>query len=288
MSKLVLHKITRRALSAVAKQPPHAILLVAPTGSGKGAVVQLLAAELLEIQEKELKNYPYYKLILPDERHAISIDIIREAIHFTTLKTTTNSAIGRVIVIEDSHHMTAGAQNALLKTLEEPPLGTTIILTATSERQLLPTVVSRLQVISMPLPGRDSINDYFSDQGYSKPAVEQALLMSGGLPGLMHALLSNDKEHPLLKATLIARSILSQTPFERLTGIDLLAKDKQLCFDVLFILEQMASITMKQNDKESSSLRRWQKILAASHTANRQLMANTQPKLVLLHFMLNA
>lgn len=288
MSKILLHKVARQALTTLVDQPPQALLIVAPSGSGKGAVVQLLASELLGVQEQNLKNYPYFKLIQPDEKHTVSIDAIREAIRFTTLKTSTKSGISRVIVIENSQNMTVEAQNALLKTLEEPPSGTMIILTAPGERQLLPTVLSRLQIVTLPLPDRESIKTYFSVEGYTSKAVDQALLMSGGLPGLMHSLLNNDKEHPLVEATLIARSILGQTPFERLTSIDGLAKNKQLCFDVLFILEQMASISMRQNNKKSSSLRRWQKILSASHAANKQLLSNAQTKLVLLHFMLAA
>ena len=286
MSKLLLHKLARQTLTDLVERPPHALLLVAPSGSGKGAVAQLLASEMLGVQELNLKNHPYYKLVRPDERHTISIDAIRETIRFTTLRTTAKVGIRRVIVIEDGQSMTAEAQNALLKTLEEPPEGTMLILTATSERQLLPTVLSRLQIITLLLPDRKSITSYFLTEGYLGPAIEQAMLMSGGLPGLMQALLKNDEQHPLVEATRLARKVLGQTPFERLATIDELAKNKQICFDVLFILEQMASITMRQNNKNADLLKRWQKILAASHSANKQLLANAQTKLVLLNFML--
>lgn len=51
-------------------------------------------------------------------------------------------------VIESAHHLSAGAQNALLKTLEEPPAHATVILTTDRESALLPTVRSRVVRIS--------------------------------------------------------------------------------------------------------------------------------------------
>lgn len=57
------------------------------------------------------------------------------------------SAKGRAIVLESAQNLTPEAQNALLKTLEEPPESAIIILGADSETTLLPTLLSRCQVI---------------------------------------------------------------------------------------------------------------------------------------------
>lgn len=57
------------------------------------------------------------------------------------------SAKGRVVVLEDATSLTIEAQNALLKTLEEPPQEAILILGASSEARLLPTILSRCQVI---------------------------------------------------------------------------------------------------------------------------------------------
>jgi hypothetical protein len=182
--------------------------------------------------------------------------------------------------------MTAQAQNALLKTLEEPPAGTIMILTAPSELSLLPTIRSRLQLLTLPTIDNLTTVDYFKAQGYQLSVIERALLMSGGLLGLMHALLEEDNEHPLVRATKIAHDLLEQTTFNRLAGIENLAKDRQLCSDVLFILAQMASIALGHDQTNLKVLQKWQRILTASHTASSQLLANAQTKLVLLNFML--
>jgi hypothetical protein len=55
----------------------------------------------------------------------------------------------KAIIIEDSHLLTTEAQNALLKVLEEPPNHTIIILSAQSKDTMLPTIISRCQVIEL-------------------------------------------------------------------------------------------------------------------------------------------
>ena len=287
MTELLLHKTARQALDNFIAKPSHAVLLIAPTGSGKGAVAKLLAGQLLQLPEQKLIGSQHFKHLVPNSNKGIAVDDIREVIHFTTLRSTAQTSINRVIVIEDSQQMTAQAQNALLKTLEEPPAGTIMILTAPSERSLLPTIRSRLQLLTLPLIDNQTIVDYFVAQGYQSAVIERALLMSGGLLGLMHALLEEDNEHPLVKATKIAHDLLEQTTFDRLAGIDNLAKDRQLCSDVLFILAQMASIALGQGQKNIKALQKWQKILTASHAASGQLLRNAQTKLVLLNFMLS-
>lgn len=59
------------------------------------------------------------------------------------------SAKGRVVVIESAHNLTMEAQNALLKTLEEPPESAILILGASSDANLLPTILSRCQILNL-------------------------------------------------------------------------------------------------------------------------------------------
>lgn len=59
------------------------------------------------------------------------------------------SAKGRVLVIEDAGSLTIEAQNALLKTLEEPPQEAILILGVASDTYLLPTILSRCQIIRL-------------------------------------------------------------------------------------------------------------------------------------------
>lgn len=56
-------------------------------------------------------------------------------------------AQGRAVVLEDASSLTIEAQNALLKTIEELPENSLLILSATSDAQLLPTIISRCEII---------------------------------------------------------------------------------------------------------------------------------------------
>ncbi len=59
------------------------------------------------------------------------------------------SAKGRAVILEDASVMTIEAQNALLKTLEEPPSSAILILAAPSDSKFLPTILSRCQIIRL-------------------------------------------------------------------------------------------------------------------------------------------
>lgn len=104
------------------------------------------------------------------------------------------SARRKVIVVAEAHAMNDVAANHLLKTLEEPPPKTTIILTATSGANLLPTIVSRCQPIRFgpvsTAQTQAALERFF-------PNTDQALIravaaFSGGRPGYARRLL----EHP--------------------------------------------------------------------------------------------
>ena len=72
---------------------------------------------------------------------------------------------GKVFVVEEAELLNPASQNALLKTLEEPPAGTTLILITTREERLLPTIRSRCQRQAfVPLPD-EAVADYFDRHG---------------------------------------------------------------------------------------------------------------------------
>lgn len=59
-------------------------------------------------------------------------------------------AKGRAVVLEDASNLTHEAQNALLKTLEEPPENAILILAAPSDAKFLPTILSRCKIVILP------------------------------------------------------------------------------------------------------------------------------------------
>lgn len=283
MAKLVLHPKTQSDIAQSVARPAHALLLVASGGSGKLSLARQMAAQILDISEDRLEKYPYTLTVSPIDGRAISIDTVRELQHFTTLKIPGEKGIRRVVIIESADLMTTEAQNALLKTLEEPPTDTVFILTAASVEALLPTIQSRVRVLQLVTPTTGDLKNHLSET-YNSKDIDKALLVSGGLPGLTVALLESPEAHPLYEATIQARQILQSTIYERLLLVDGMSKQKQLAADIVFILGQMAHMALTQSS--GGGVKKWQTILKASYTAAEDLRSNTQTKLVLIHLML--
>jgi hypothetical protein len=103
------------------------------------------------------------------------------------------SAPWKVAVIPDAEDLNPDAQNVLLKTLEEPPAGSLLILIAKSPGSLLPTVLSRCRILRFPALSDGTLRSILMDTyGQKKEAAERAVREAGG--NLTLALRSADPE----------------------------------------------------------------------------------------------
>lgn len=279
---IVLNEATHGQLNAYLKKPSHAVLLVGAKGSGKRTVANHLILETFGV--REVSDFPYGKILSPIDGKSTGIEAVRELEHFLALKVPNENEFNRFIIFEDAHTLTPEAQNALLKTLEEPPKGSVIVMTSAFEQAMLPTIRSRVQTIKVNKPAIGHLERHFSELGYNMEDIRRANSISGGLPGLMTDLLSG-QEHPLTAATNYARQLLSKTSYEKLLLVDELAKNKTLCLDICFILQQMSHISLQK--ASGPAIKKWQSILEASYAATDQLQRSAQPKLVLDNLMLH-
>jgi hypothetical protein len=95
----------------------------------------------------------------------------------------------RIAIVERADRLTDDAQTALLKTLEEPPAGVTIVLCADDEDRLLPTVRSRSARIRLGPVATREIEAILSDAGVAEPPVAARLArIAFGRPGLARTL----------------------------------------------------------------------------------------------------
>ena len=95
--------------------------------------------------------------------------MIRDLQHYLQLKTIGDRPVRRIAIVEHGERLRTEAQNAFLKLLEEPPQDTVIITTTTTPQALLPTILSRVQVIPVNTPDMDSVKEYFIKAGDTRP-----------------------------------------------------------------------------------------------------------------------
>jgi hypothetical protein len=288
MDGFVLHSATQRDINNTVAWPPHSILLVGAAGAGKGTIASLVAARLLNQTFTGLSNYPYYRHIAAKDS-PISIEAIRELHGFMKLQTPGSAPIRRIVLMENAEHMTQEAQNAFLKLLEEPPSDTVIILTANSERSLLPTITSRTSTIHIKTPGKENLSSYFAAKGYADDDILKAFYISGGQPGLMSSLLEPANDNALLGYISKAKAILSTPLFLRLTMADELSKQKDqmpllltACYKVCHAAFSQAVDT--GNDSEA---KRWHKAMREISNKENSLQSNPNNKLLLTDLLLS-
>lgn len=99
------------------------------------------------------QNHPDVLTLAPNEKHVIPIDSVRDLSARLSLKSSTGRI--KVVRIFEADRMNPAAQNALLKTLEEPSGDTCFLLTAARPRSLLLTVRSRCQKLQLGGADRD-------------------------------------------------------------------------------------------------------------------------------------
>lgn len=171
----------------------HAYLITGPSGSGRSTLALRLAQAMnctgspvpcgvcrsCDLIARE--GHADIHRLVPDGR-SIKIEQVRNLQHDLALRPV--EAPYRVAIIEQAQTATGHAADALLKTLEEPPPTTRLILTADAAENLLPTMVSRCQVIALrPVPVGDIAQAVASRYALSADEASMLAHLAGGRPG---------------------------------------------------------------------------------------------------------
>ncbi len=288
MAKLLLNSQTEADIQSFISNPSHALLLQGPTGSGKYYLASWIGEQLIGLADGKLVTYPYFLHVSPLKSN-IGIEEIRQLQSFLQLKTTgSKEGIRRVVIIEDAHNLTLEAQNALLKSLEEPPAGTAIVLTAVETKTLLPTIYSRVQQISVRSIPLDDATNFFTSN-VAKESIRKAYSLSGGLAGLLSALLTSESEHPLLQSIEQAKRLFRMSMYERLVQINQLTSDRTEISNLLGACKHIAIAGLRQACERGkhNDIERWYQILTESHRAEERLQLAVSSKLLLTDLFLN-
>lgn len=223
---IIGHKHIRERFDRMirAGRAAHAFLFLGPEHVGKCTVACDVALQFLGLNIDTDSNRPIPDLItLSPERveekgkireKQVSIELVREAIHSLALSPYRGS--GKALLIENIGKLSEEAQNALLKTVEEPPENTLIIVVAHELGAALPTLASRTEKIHFSLVSPGELRTAFPDA--------DEVVRSLGRPGM---LLGADRESVADDLALLRQLIqLEKAPvFERLALAEALSSD---------------------------------------------------------------
>ncbi|MBL8510364.1 MAG: DNA polymerase III subunit delta', partial [Betaproteobacteria bacterium] len=221
---------------------PHAMLIDGRQGVGKLEFAQAVAQSLLcEARQGDVAcntcsacgwfregNHPDFRVLMPEslsleeedieaidesttkekkKSREIKIEQIRDIADFMTL--TTHREGFRVLLIHPAEAMNPAAANALLKTLEEPPAGSVILLVTEQPGRLLATIRSRCQRLTVPFPEAGVALEWLQQQGVKE--AEVALAAAGGAP--LNAIAFAESDYQVERRNFIAALVDSESDY---------------------------------------------------------------------------
>jgi DNA polymerase III subunit delta' len=200
--------------AALAAGPSHAYLFRGPRGSGKRTTARAFAAEILaagaedpaDARRRALLDpspHPDLVWIRPRGSQHLVEEVREQVIRAAAYRPFEGER--RVFVIESAEAMRDESQNALLKTLEEPPGFAHLLLLSSEPEALLETIVSRCQQVDFsPLPPA-ALAATLGDEGPADQ-VEAAARLAGGDAGRARLLLSDQGRSLRAEAERLARA----------------------------------------------------------------------------------
>ena len=260
------------------------MLVLGDSGTGKLSFAKLLAQMLFCTSKDDkpclsctacnkINSGTHTGLILLGanrEDSTIKIDEIRELI--LELSSYGIESALRVVVIVDAHRMTVQAQNALLKSLEEPSRDCYFILTSSKEKALLPTVISRCTELRLPLWPKDKLVSELIEQGVEANKAEEIASLSGGSIGKALVYANDDSFRELL--TLFEDSFLSLNNEKSVAYASSKLKASRDDGDMLINLLEIYTTNLLKKADNSQALKNINNMLSAIATARKWQKSN--------------
>jgi DNA polymerase-3 subunit delta' len=188
----------------------------------------------LNIIEPTIKNPDHPRELIPAANGEIRIQQIRELQKTINLKPYQSRC--RVLIFLRFHQANVEACNALLKTLEEAPSYAVLILTADNPEQLLPTIVSRCEVLRLrPLKVEEVLKE-MEGRGVESDRATLVSHLSGGRFGYALRLLEDESLLSRREERLNdLQSLIAASRVEKFAYPEKLAKDKELMRQIVLI-----------------------------------------------------
>ena len=225
----------------------HAYLLKGPKGIGKTTIGKKFAKMILcsskakrpcnicqSCIQFDTANHPDYKYVEPMGQ-SIRIDQIRELRQDIAIKPYQGRY--KIYLIDDSHIMTQQAQNALLKTLEEPPSFVVIILCTDNIHALLPTITSRCQSIPIRHLASRYIVEILKKRNIDEDKARVYAQISAGIAGRAIDISMDEEFKTLREKTLdYIGDLFSKPDVQILKDIDLFISNRENIWTIMELL----------------------------------------------------
>ncbi len=262
----------------------HAYIIHGELGAGKEFIARIFAAALQcekgqdepcgkcrSCKQAESKNHPDIIWVTHEKPNSIGVEDIRTQVN-NDMEIKPYYGPRKIYLINEAEKMTPQAQNALLKTLEEPPAYGIIILLTTNAESLLPTIISRSIVLHMrPAKDRD-IEEYLMKtlQVPDYKARICAAFARGNVGKAKHLAESEDFEHIKEEAVSLLKYIRDMEIAEIVTAIKKINEyklDVNSYLDILYVWYR--DILLFKATKEPNDLIFKEEIQYIKRTADR-------------------
>lgn len=229
----------------------HAYIFCGEDGIGKNFVADIFAAALQcseyngepccrckACRQAESGNHPDIIRVL-HEKAAIGVDDIRAQLN-NDIAIKPYSGRFKIYIVDEAEKMTEAAQNALLKTIEEPPEYAVILLLTNNTSAFLPTILSRCVMLNLKTVSRESIRTYLMETcRIPDYQAEVAAAFSGGNLGkAIRYASSEDFAHRREDVLHLVKYIGEMQISEIMEYLKHLAEDKpaiQDCLDLMLL-----------------------------------------------------
>jgi len=267
-ARIIGHERISKSLRRTVREdrPNHAYLFLGPKGVGKHTLAQVFAKSLLCEAQPGTRpcgecsacgkvasgSHPDVWTEVPGGKsHTITSDQITELQRRLSYRRAEGRH--RVIIIDEAGTMNTQAQNKLLKTLEEPPPETVLILCGVHPGQLLITVRSRCQKVALGAVPSEALREWLATEHSADPtAAAEAAAACRGLPGLALELLDAEASEERKERL----DQLGEALAGKRAAIDLLVRsvdrDRTACAEVLTTLQELLRDAMV--DRTGASL----------------------------------
>jgi len=241
---MVLSDVTMLHLTQYSNRFPQSALLTGPVGIGFEGAIEWLAHAL---NLKPYRVWPEKEGKIDIQNGQLTVERIRSLYEVTKSR----SATPRLVIVDEADRMSAAAQNAFLKMLEEPGPSVHFLLMSHIPGSLLPTIRSRVTTVRMtPIDTTQTLQLLDQLDVKDETKRQQLIFIAGGLPALLTNLARDDSlfEH---RAQIVrdARAFIQGKTYEKLR----IANTYKERRDALLMLEDAAKLLSRNFSSSSAS-----------------------------------